>query len=84
MAKKKDTILHCSLGKDNGSRLRTLPVSEEVGGATGLEKPAAKLTRADLSNLTPKPGGERRTLTLSPCQSTAEALRCLFHLRQLL
>lgn len=81
---KKDTILHCSLGKDNGSRLRTVPVSEEVGGAPGSEKPGAKLTRADLSNLTPKPGGERRMLTTSPWQSTVEALRCLFHLRQLL
>lgn len=76
---KKDTILHCSLGKDNGSRLRTVPVSEEVGGAPGSKKPGAKLTRADLSNLTPKPGG-----ATSPWQNTVEALRCLFHLRQLL
>ena len=75
----KDTSLHCSLGKDNGSRLRTVPVSQEVGGAPGREKPGAKLTRADLSNLTPKPGG-----ATSPRQNTAEALRCLFHLRRLL
>ena len=78
----KDTSLHCSLGKDNGSRLRTAPGSEGVGGAPGppgREKPGAKLTRADLSNLTPKPGG-----AASHWQNTAEALRCLFHLRQLL
>lgn len=66
MAKKKETILHCSLGKDKGRwRKRFQPqnstrlVWEERGGGTGHAKQGEKLTRADLSNLIPRPLRER-------------------------